>query len=355
MASPVKRPQGRATKDQIFAAFDKLTSEYKKLAASPKETTVPSASSTASHPKGDPRAEQTTVEQTIAALLGLRGGFGGVVSGLSAQLTAEASRLATLHGEVDDRTQRLAALHDIQVGDDTLSALIEEHREKSVAYERERSEKEKGAAAEVEAKTAAFRTEKEERARAVAERDEALKKARRRGAEEYEYDLGQRRKAEADAHEQERKAKELDLEEMIEAKNKAWAEHEGQLAAEEALHAEFKAKFDELPQRLEAAVKRARGEGVGIASAQAKVKADLLAKEIEGDKRVFELRVKSLEATIKDRAQQIESLSAQLSAALKQSQDLAIKAIEGASNSSTFQAVKEIALEQAKNTPKAGR
>src|SRR6185369_2332769 len=128
-----------------------------------------------------------------------------------------------------------------------LSALIDEHREKSVAYERELSEKQKGAAAEIEAKTAAFRTEKEEHARAVAERDESLKKARRRGAEEYEYDLAQRRKAEADAHDQQRKAKELDLEEMIGAKNKAWAEHERQLAAEEALHAEFKVKFDELP------------------------------------------------------------------------------------------------------------
>src|SRR5262249_8841198 len=138
-------------------------------------------------------------------------------------------------------------------------------------------------------------------------------------------------------------------------KNKAWAERERQIAAEEALHAELKAKFEELPQRLEGAVKRAKGEGVGIASAQSKVKADLLAKEIDGDRRVFDLRVKSLEGTIKERAQQIESLSAQLSAALKQSQDLAIKAIEGASNSSTFQAVKEIALEQAKNAPKAGR
>jgi hypothetical protein len=139
---------------------------------------------------------------------------------------------------------------------------------------------------------------------------------------------------------------------MIQAKNKAWGEREKQIAADEALHADLKAKVDELPQRLETAVKRAKAEGVAIASAQAKVKADLLAKEIDGDKRVFELRVKSLEATIKERAAQIDALSTQLSSALKQSQDLAIKAIEGASNSSSFQAVKEIALEQAKNTPK---
>lgn len=355
MISPIKRPASRASKDQIFAAFDKLNSEYKKLAASPKETTVPSASSTASHQKSDSRLEQTTVEQTIAALIALRGGFGGVVSGLSARLTAEASLLTTLRKEVDDKAQQLALLHGIKVDDGTLSALVEGHREKSVTYERELADKQKAATAEAEAKGAAWRTEKEEHTRAVAERDEALKKARKRGTEEYDYDLAQRRKAEADAHEQQRKVKELDLEEMIEAKNKAWAEREKQIAGEEAHHTELKGKFEELPQRLEAAVKRAKAEGVGIASAQSKVKADLLAKEIDGDKRVFELKVKSLEATIKERAQQIESLSTQLSAALKQSQDLAIKAIEGASNSSTFHAVKEIALEQAKNAPKAGR
>jgi hypothetical protein len=159
MASPVKRPASRASKDELFAAFDKLNSEYRKLASVPKETTVPSASSTASHQKIDPRAEQTTVEQTIAALLVLRGGFGGVVSGLSAQLTAEAARLATLRKEVDDKTQQLVLLHDIKVGDGTHSALIDEHREKSVNYERELSEAQKAAAGEVEAKTAAFRTE----------------------------------------------------------------------------------------------------------------------------------------------------------------------------------------------------
>src|SRR5262249_6388110 len=129
------------------------------------------------------------------------------------------------------------------------------------------------------ARTAAWTAEKEERTRAVAERDEVLKKTRKRSAEEYEYDLVQQRKADADAHEQQRKGKELELSETVEAKNKAWAEREKQIAAQEALHAELKAKFEELPQRLEAAVKRAKGEGVGIASAQAKVKADLLAKE----------------------------------------------------------------------------
>ena len=48
----------------------------------------------------------------------------------------------------------------------------------------------------------------------------------------------------------------------------------------------------------------------------------------------------------------ILSLSKQLEAALKQVQDLAVKAIEGASNASSFEVMKEIAFEQVKNQPK---
>src|SRR5262249_26043654 len=158
----------------------------------------------------------------------------------------------------------------------------------------------------------------------------------KREGEEYEYDLGQRRKAEADAYEQQRKAREREHEEFVQAKNKAWTDRQKQVAEQGAQHADYKAKFEKLPQKREAAVKRAKGEGAGIAAGQSRIKSDLLAKEIDGERRVFELKVKSLEATIKERAHQIDALSAQLSAALKQGQDLAVKAIEGASNSTSF-------------------
>jgi hypothetical protein len=45
-------------------------------------------------------------------------------------------------------------------------------------------------------------------------------------------------------------------------------------------------------------------------------------------------------------------LAKQLESALKQVQDLAVKAIEGAANINSYQAVKEIAIEQAKTQMK---
>ena len=62
---------------------------------------------------------------------------------------------------------------------------------------------------------------------------------------------------------------------------------------------------------------------------EAKVKAELLEKEVEGNRKVYALQIASLEETLKKQAEQIESLSAKLQVALTQAQELAMKAIEG--------------------------
>jgi|GEM_PF-3812429 len=74
-----------------------------------------------------------------------------------------------------------------------------------------------------------------------------------------------------------------------------------------------------------------------------------LDKEVEGEKRNYELIIQSLEVTINNQQRHIEQLSQQLAVALKQVQYLAVKAIEGNSNRNSYDAIKEIALEQAKN------
>ena len=50
--------------------------------------------------------------------------------------------------------------------------------------------------------------------------------------------------------------------------------------------------------------------------------------------------------------ERIVNISEQLESALQQVQDLAVKAIEGNANLNSYQAMKEIALEQAKVTTK---
>ncbi|MCK5381351.1 MAG: hypothetical protein KAJ81_07760, partial [Candidatus Latescibacteria bacterium] len=96
------------------------------------------------------------------------------------------------------------------------------------------------------------------------------------------------------------------------------------------------------------AVEQAEKEAISRTANQAGQEADLLAKEVEGERNVAELRIRVLEDTAAEQAARIETLTKQLNDAKAQVEKIAIKAIEGASGVNALSAVNKIALEQAK-------
>jgi predicted phage tail protein len=74
----------------------------------------------------------------------------------------------------------------------------------------------------------------------------------------------------------------------------------------------------------------------------------LLKKEAETEKRLSSLQVKTLEDTIARQTAQIEALQKQMEEAKQQVQDIAVKAIEGASGAKALAHINQIAMEQAK-------
>jgi len=194
--------------------------------------------------------------------------------------------------------------------------------------------------------------EQEEHQRTIKERNENLNKTRQRDASEYKYNLELQRQLDNDEYEQHQKVLYKQLEELLQETEKQWTEREKAIFEREKQFEELKAKVEGFPKEKEAAIKKATEEGKGIAHYQAKVKSDLYSKEVEGQKRFYEQRLQSLEQTITNQETRIQNLSKQLESALKQVQDLAVKAIEGTSNVNSYQAMKEIALEQAKSQVK---
>ncbi len=77
----------------------------------------------------------------------------------------------------------------------------------------------------------------------------------------------------------------------------------------------------------------------------------MLDKDAATEKRVAELRVKTLEDAASRDAAQITALEKQLADAKQQVQDIAVKAIEGASGARALSHINQIAMEQAKNRP----
>jgi hypothetical protein len=358
-----KRPSEKSTKTEILSAFDQLLQEKKSLEvqlAIAHQPEPPRNGKTATielpppTPEPAPNSVQTQqkMESIIAGLTGLQLNFGGAVSDLSEKLTLEVFQLQEVQQSVAAEVQQLEALHGLQAADTNLETLIQAYEASAKTFNEALRQRQDALDQEVTQAKKTWAKEQEDQRRATKERHETFTKTRQRDTKEYTYDLTLQRKLADDEDKQAQKLLYQELEELQQTQAKQLAEREQAIVDRESQFAELKAKVEAFPKDLEATIKRAKEEGKGIANQQAKVKADLLAKEIEGSKRTYELRLDSLEETIEDQQTRLQNLAKQLDAALKQVQDLAVKAIEGASDVSSYQAIKEIALEQAKNLNK---
>ncbi len=341
--------------DELLKENGQLEAKIKQLqqtkqAAQQKTGQAPKVTGQVSQPVS---AAPSTIDGIIHLLAGLRPGFGDAVSELSAQLIAEASTLQELRRNVEQEQQELESLHGLEVSDDTLEQLLQKYQEKTAEFEAQTKERQEIFEQETAEKRSVWQKEQTEHTRFVKERDEAAKKVKQREAAEYTYDLEHQRKLDIDAYTQAQEQLKNALQELELRKKKEWAEREKQIAEQETEHTRLQSQVEKFPKELESSVKKAKDEASAIARRQIKMKADVRAKEAEGERRVYELKIQSLEDTITTQRQRIQLLSSQLDAAVKQTQDLAIRAIEGTSTSGSLQAVKEIALEQAKQGQKS--
>lgn len=356
----VKRPTEKNTKTEILSAFEELLKEKKVLEAQLLAQPVAPALEPKSNGKTPPLPEppppivvpQQKMESIIAGLNQLQLGFGAAVSDLSEQLTLEVFKLQEVRQAVSTEAQQLESLHQLQPENCSLTTLIQQYETRASTFSEELRQQQETLTQEITQARKAWMKEQEEYRRTLKERNETLAKTQQRDGEEYSYTLNLGRMLTREQEEQEQTRLYQELEALQQTQQKQWAEREKAIGLRETQFADLKAKVEAMPKDLETAVKRAREEGKGIANQQAKVKADLLDKEIEGQKRTYDLRLQALLETMQTQDGRIQNLSKQLDGALKQVQDLAVKAIEGSASVNSFNAVKEIALEQAKNQSK---
>jgi hypothetical protein len=360
-----KKPNSKSTKAEILQAYEELAQEQATLkseleqAKKEKSSTSTFTETKKPEPKQEQKPamnQQRSIQQkmndTIANLTKIQLGFGSAANELSEQLSTKAGHLAEITTSVNNEVEQLKQLHNLEISEDILDTLIQTYDENSKTYHEEYNERYEVLSQEILDLKNTWKKEQEEHYELIRERDENLTKTRDRDEAEYKYNLDLQRKLASDEYEQEQKLLNRELEELQQQTEKQWIEREKAIADREKEFAELQAKVEAFPSEKETAIKKATEEGKGIASYQAKVKADLYAKEVEGQKRFYEQRLESLQQTIATQETRLQNLSNQLESALKQVQDLAVKAIEGTANINSYQAIKEIALEQAKGQMK---
>ncbi len=363
----IKRPSVRSTKEEILKEFDQLLAENKKLLSQFEqlkkeketlETKLPKMMEAAKpikkeaeemvKEKGRHAQEIATIDHVIEGLQSIRSGFGKAVNDLSAHLVTEALALSELQDRVTEETEQLRLLYDLEVSNETLARLLQDYSEKASSYEQEFQQKQEAFKQEIIEKNAAWQKEQEEHTRMVKERNESTELNFKREEAEYRYNQDHQRTLDNDDFELKLKKLKQELELAEANRNKEWAEREKIIADQETEFNELKERVEKFPKELETAIKETKIKISQQVQQEAQNKADLRAKEVDGEKRIYETKIKSLEEIVKNQVQQFQALSAKLDAILKQSQALAMKAIEGASYASSFESMKEIAMEQAK-------
>ena len=357
----------KSTKAQIMEAYDELMQEKSALEKQVKQQAKKSPvnpivaqenkpDNTSNKKMMKPQSEisDNNITLTIENLEKLQNNFGSAVSHLSEQLITEADLLAELNKFSTEELAELAELHEIEtIENETLSSLVEEYQNTAKNNEEEFNKQQENLSKEIEELQKNWHKEKLNHSRESRDRDQEYLTSKKRDEEQYIYNLELERQLNKEEYEAEKQNLYQELKEAKEDQEKQWKQKEDSILEREKEQEEAKAKVKKLEEELEQKIKQGKEEGKGIGSYQAKIKSDLRIKEIDGEKQNYELRIAALEETIKNQEIRRQSLSQQLEASLKQVQDLAVKAIEGTSNRNSFEAMKEIAMEQAKNQQKS--
>jgi DNA repair exonuclease SbcCD ATPase subunit len=320
----------KESKQQLMQAFQQILAERKKLES--KIATKQEEAEKAKNQEILAAASTYTVDSIVKGLADLQLEFGSIVNSLSEKLAKENSKLDELNRGIEIATQRLQELQRIRVVADTLDILTQEHQEKLKTLEQDIASKREALEKEIAIRRKEWQKEQAEYEEALQVYNDSSAKERQQEQEEYQYKLETTRKLNTDAYEAKKRNIEREIQENTQQKDKDWAEREKILTERQALFTEYQQKISAFPSELEEAVKKAREEAIKETSQRAKIEADLFDKEWEGNKQSYELKIQALEETIKKQTEQIESVSNQLQAALKQSQDLAMKAFNSSSS-----------------------
>ncbi|PSB29848.1 hypothetical protein [Chlorogloea sp. CCALA 695] len=320
-------------KEQLKQAFQQIVADKKKS-----EFKIATRQEIAEKEKDQQVLEVAstyTVNSIIKGLADLQLEFGGIIRQLSEKLANENSKLDELKLAIEIETQHLQELQEIRIAADTVHILNQEHQEQLNILEQNNSNQKQFLEKAIIEQRKSWQQEQSEYESILSQQNELLLRERQRETEDYQYRLELTRKINTDAYDSRKRNLEREVQEITQIRQKQWTERETILTEQQPLFKENLKKIESFNVELEEAIKKAREEAIRDVHQDAKVKADLFEKEWQSTKQNYELKVQDLEGSITKQVEQIHGLENQLQAAMKQSQDLAMRAFENASGKFT--------------------
>jgi hypothetical protein len=314
------------SKEQVVRAFQALLAERK--AAKAKIATKEELALRAQEKELVAKATGYTSDNIVKELANLQLDLGNSLESLTTQLDGELQRLDDLRKSIEIQQAYYKQVLDTQVAADALYILNQEHTAWLTAHEAEKKQIFTDLEEQIARKRADWERENTEFALLQVEMLEAVKTEREKELALYKYELERLYKIEADQYEEKKKLLEREIAETTNQKTKDWQKREKTLETQQDKLAQYKKRVEGYEDELKQATQKAREDAIKETSKEAKNRAELLDKEVEGKKQTYELQIQSLENTIAKNTEQIEKLTTELKEALAQVQSLSLKVVE---------------------------
>ena len=342
------KPNEKNTKTEILKAYDELMlkvtqqkkEEPRQLQEETKKQEIVRSAGSMSY------------ESIVKGFASLKLELASTLEKLEEKLSSEFKHFEELQHAVTIEKENIHNLYQITANADSLAALLMAQKVKREEFESDLSSKRTSFEqqlendklqldAEMQQKREQWKKEKALAELQVKEDADALKKKRERDEEEYSYNLQLLRKKDSDSY-QERKLK-LDKE-LADKKTAFDADISARETKVQEAETELKMlreKSETFPIEIDKAVKQAERVLAEKMQTQYKFETELATRQNEGEIKLFEQTIQTLQSKIKDLDVIIRELTTKANTAEASVKDIAIKAIESSGKLQIFEKNKE--------------
>lgn len=283
-------------------------------------------------------------EGIVKEISGLKVSLSTALDKLNESYITEFRKFEELQQAIQIEKRQLEDLYQLSASTDSLSAMLLAQKEKKEQFEQEMATRKTELDKKIKTEKERFDTEmaekrsqwKKEQELYAAQSKEALdekKKSQLREDEEYLYNLKITQKKETDQYEEKKQKLEKELSDKKAAFEKEFAERETKIQEAEAELKELRIKNAAFPDELEKAVNAASLAISEKLETQFGFEKELKKKETEGELKLKDQIIATLNAKIKDMETSIKELSQKATTAESSVKDIAIRAIESSSKS----------------------
>ena len=303
----------RNTKKEILEAYEKLLKKMQEQ-KQPGPTDIQKEKQTKQTVK---EAEDMIPDKVMKNISELKIQLNQSLEQVGEKITEEYRKLVKVQEAITTEEQNLKDAYQVNREFESLSALIGAQNQQKESFEQEMLQQREQ-----------WQKEKKQIEQQLKEEKEQRDKERKREEEEYQYTNKQKRQKESDAYDQKKEQQERELAEKRQSFEKEIAEREQAVKEVEEELKELRQQVEKHPDILEKALNQKEKEVTSKLETQYKFEKELFKKESDGELRLRDQTITTLQSKIKDQDNQINQLYKKVENADKNVKDIVLKAIE---------------------------